>query len=68
MNKSNVNNNPSLFENLEWLSVEQASRLFPMSKSMLYKHKQYGIPARKLGKKLMFKKSEIEEWLERWAA
>lgn len=71
MPRDNEVKNEPLFDNLaniEWLSIEDASNVYPISMSTFYKYKLNGIPVRKLGRKLIVKRSELEEWLERWTA
>ncbi|QDP68107.1 MAG: hypothetical protein Unbinned5081contig1003_39 [Prokaryotic dsDNA virus sp.] len=48
----------------KWLDIKEVVKYYPLSLSMLYKHKMYGIPARKIGGKLVFKREELEEYLE----
>lgn len=71
MIKNEELNSTQLFDNQksrEWLSIKEASELYPISINSFYKHKINGLPVRKLGKRLVVKRSELEEWLERWAA
>lgn len=58
-----------IFDNRkEWLSIKEASIIFSIPLNTLYKHKRQGFPVRKMGGRLMVKRREFEEWLERWAA
>lgn len=59
----------SLFEidKMEWLSLKQASKLYPIGLGTFYKYKQNGLPVRRLGRKLLIKKSELDEWIDRWS-
>lgn len=71
MTKNEELKSDQLFENQisrEWLSIGEASKLYPISINTFYKYKLNGLPVRKLGKRLIIKRSELEEWLERWAA
>lgn len=55
-----------LFQNKIWLSVSEAEVYSGIKKSMLYKHKIYGIPAHSTtGSKngrLMFNKDDLDKW------
>lgn len=57
-----------LFENKKWLSVTEASMMFSISKSLLYKHKDYGIPCSSSsgqpGGKLLFNVDEMNQWMD----
>ena len=43
-----------------WLTSEQVTLMYPLSKSMLQKHKQYSLPAKIIHGKVLFKKEDIE--------
>lgn len=68
MKKNNGQDNQTekLFEIKKMLNVDEASAMFGISKSMLYKHKDYGIPAySSSGKKngaLRFKTDDLSKW------
>lgn len=55
-----------LFQNKIWLNVSEASEYARLSKSMLYKYKQYGIPAYsssgKANGSLRFNKDDLDKW------
>lgn len=64
-----LNNNEvseELFENKIWLNVSEASSYSGISKSMLYKHKDYCIPCHSTtGRKnggLRFNKDDLDKW------
>lgn len=58
-----------LFDNrIEWLSIKDAAKLYPIGLNTFYKYKKNGLPVRKYCGKLMIKRSELDEFLERWAA
>lgn len=51
----------------EWLTVREASGIFKISVSYLYhatRRKDAPLPSRKIGKKLLFSRREIEQFLE----
>lgn len=48
----------------EWLGIEEASQLLKLSKSSIYKRTMnHSIPFYKFSKKLMFRRSELEEFI-----
>lgn len=51
-------------QNLVWLTLDEASTFLGMGKTVLYTMaRENKIPARKMGKKWMFEKNEINSWL-----
>ena len=50
--------------NIEWLTVEELSKVIKRKKSWIYKKKQLGeIPYTKPGKYVMFQRDKIDAWL-----
>jgi len=48
-----------------WLTVEEAAEYLRWSKNRVYKHVgKDGIPHRKHGRRLLFHRQELDEWLE----
>ena len=52
----------------KWLTINEVTSLFPLTESQCRKHKRYGIPAYVIGKKLVFKKDDIDQWFEEQSA
>ena len=65
--KGQDNQTEKLFENKKWLSVTEASSRFGISRSMLHKHRIYGIPCStttgRPGGKLKFREDDLDQWL-----
>jgi len=49
----------------EFLNLDEAAEFLRLSKSFLYKNtSQKTIPFRKIGKKLLFERSELQAWAD----
>jgi len=50
---------------LEFLTVAQVTELLHISRMTLYRHMRAGdLPYIKIGRRVLFKKADIEAWLE----
>jgi len=48
-----------------WLSVDEVAEYLGIKRGTVYKWvERYGLPVRKIGRLLKFRKSEIDEWLD----
>jgi len=47
-----------------FLNVDEACELLRIKKSWLYQnHQHFGVPSHKIGRKLVFKRSELVDWV-----
>ena len=52
----------------EWIDTGAVEKEFGISRSSLYRYRQDGLPAYKVGNKLRYRRSEIEDYLMSRAA